>query len=560
MDIGRRLHLVYQQPEAAQPPEEFGVIYNRISTSGQEDGTSLETQLENNTHMAGLVGVPVAPEHIINEVWSGADPSRSGFTRVREFVSNGVVQHVFVNDTDRLARDPWHVIEFIRFCKDHGATLHFSDGTTVETVLDEALQYFKGLFGFQEREKIAARTMLGKVATARAGRMPNGTGRGPFGYDYDKVSKTRSINEAEASIVRLMFEWALGGVSCNGIARRLRKMGVRTKGGSEWDSRTVYNVLRNEAYTGTQWWGRYRHELVKGGTDENGVKRPKRKVTLKPKEEWILLTGFSPAIIERAVYDGVQRSLEDHRRGGTHWEYIFSKFFRCGECGSTIAGATQKGRYPYYRCNGTVGGLGRPKICDLRSFRADKLEPVVWRHICAVVQDPSGIIDDLRRAYGDGGEDLEARIFRLRKQVQKRRLEVATLVMQRTKGLIDQDMLETLIAPVNQLLEGYERDIGLLVEQKKLSEGLDQLEERIRAHLTRYAEDLSSLDSEGKRRLMRLLNVQLIGGADRRVMVTGVLDLSVFTTGQTLALPRGCSPRSRWGGTRRDWKRTRSQW
>ena len=53
MDIGRRLHLVYQQPEAAQPPEEFGVIYNRISTSGQEDGTSLETQLENNTHMAG---------------------------------------------------------------------------------------------------------------------------------------------------------------------------------------------------------------------------------------------------------------------------------------------------------------------------------------------------------------------------------------------------------------------------------------------------------------------------------------------------------------------------
>ena len=217
MDIGRRLHLVYQQPEAAQPPEEFGVIYNRISTSGQEDGTSLETQLENNTHMAGLVGVPVAPEHIINEVWSGADPSRSGFTRVREFVSNGVVQHVFVNDTDRLARDPWHVIEFIRFCKDHGATLHFSDGTTVETVLDEALQYFKGLFGFQEREKIAARTMLGKVATARAGRMPNGTGRGPFGYDYDKVSKTRSINEAEASIVRLMFEWALGGADVGRI-------------------------------------------------------------------------------------------------------------------------------------------------------------------------------------------------------------------------------------------------------------------------------------------------------------------------------------------------------
>ena len=123
----------------------------------------------------------------------------------------------------------------------------------------------------------------------------------------------------------------------------------------------------------------------------------------------------------------------------------------------------------------------------------------------------------------------------LRRLQKPGRHELATLVMQRTKDLIDQAMLETLVAPINHILEQHESDVGLLQEQKKLSEDLDQLEKRLRSCLSRYAEGLSSLDSEGKQRLLRLLNVQLTGGSHRRVLVTGVLDLSLFTTGQTLA-------------------------
>ena len=130
---GNKLHLVYEEPSVAQSagvglvypksgvaqPEEFGVSYNRISTPGQEDGTSLETQIESNARTAASVGVTVLPEHVITEVWSGDDPGRPGVVAVRRLFSSGVVQYVFVSTTDRLARDPWHVVEFIRFCKDH---------------------------------------------------------------------------------------------------------------------------------------------------------------------------------------------------------------------------------------------------------------------------------------------------------------------------------------------------------------------------------------------------------------------------------------------------------
>ena len=56
----------------------------------------------------------------------------------------------------------------------------------------------------------------------------------------------------------------------------------------------------------------------------------------------------------------------------------------------------------------------------------------------------------------------------------------------------------------------------------------------IRSYFARYADAVASLDSEGMKELMRLLDVRLVASPGR-VMVTGVLDPSLFTTGQTLA-------------------------
>ena len=509
-------------------PVEYGIVYIRVSTPGQEDGTSLGFQRARNLALAAALGVVIPPENIITEVWSAGDPERPGLRTVMTKVANREIQHVFVHDTDRLARDPFYTVLFIRHCRDHGVTLHFSDGTTVDSVLDEALQYFKGLFGYQEREKIAERTMNGKVETAKANRMPNGCGRGLYGYDYDPLTKSRSINEAEAVVVRQMFEWRLSGVSNSEIARRLNRAGIPTKTGGKWDPRTVWNMLTNEAFTGVQWWGKRRCENVRGGG---------RRITIRPREEWIQIVGFSPKIIGPAVFEAVQAAMESNARRGAKWDYFLGPFFYCGGCSCTICGATQEFKgalYPYYRCNGTLRGLDEPRMCSLRSIRADKLEPVVWEHVRRAVETPTGIVSDLRQASGEGDGSLDRRISRLEGDIKKRRLELATLVMQRTKGIIDQDMLENLAAPVNNLLAQHEKDLDLLIEQKRINSGWDELEEQVRVAFLKYADGLDSLDSEGRQQLMRLLQVRIVA-TPGRVLVTGVLDPSLFTTGQTLA-------------------------
>jgi DNA invertase Pin-like site-specific DNA recombinase len=108
-------------------PAGSGVAYLRVSTSGQEEGTSLDVQREKVFALSSVLGVAIAPHHIISEVGSGADPDRRGLLTVWNLVERKEVQHVFAYDTDRLARDPWHVLQLVRHCKDHGVALHFAE-------------------------------------------------------------------------------------------------------------------------------------------------------------------------------------------------------------------------------------------------------------------------------------------------------------------------------------------------------------------------------------------------------------------------------------------------
>ena len=230
--------------------QEFGAVYARVSTPGQEEGSSLEFQQDKNLAMAKSKGVTIKKEHIIVEIWSGLDPNRAGIRTLRDLVNSGEIKHVFSYKPDRLYRDALHGANFIRLCRRRGVTLHFADGTTVESVLDELVQYLYGYVGQQEVDNIRTRTYDGKKKGAEDNRMPNGCGAGLYDYDYDTQTKKRTINVYEAQVVRQVYDWRLAGVSCCEIARRLNRKGIPSKRDGKWSAGTVRTMLRNEAYTG----------------------------------------------------------------------------------------------------------------------------------------------------------------------------------------------------------------------------------------------------------------------------------------------------------------------
>ena len=527
-----RLELNYGN--GTEGPEK-AAAYLRVSTPDQGDKYSLGFQRKDVSALAKKLGLVVPDGWLIEEVMSAADAKRPGFRRLWELVENSEtngLRHVLAYDTDRLARDPLDVGIFVRHCKDHGVTPHFADGSSVETFLDEVIQYLKGAFAKEEREKIARRTMGGKRAAAGESRMPNGVGRGRYGVRYNKEEKTWEIDEDEAWAVVLMHDWRLAGVSGCGIARRLDDMGIPSKHGGNWSGSVVLNILRNEANTGSMWWGTKRYEKYYGKEDG-----PLREVSLKPVEEWIWLDNFAPAIVSREMHEAVQEVMQSNPRRGQNWEYVLSSYFTCGECGSSVTGSTQYwngGVYPYYRCSGTLGGDYREKVCDMTSSRADKLEPVVLEHIMKAVNNPEEVVNELKRMAADGGAKLEERIVGLKSKVKRHRHELGKLTMREARGDIDQEMYENLSAPVKSLLAGLEKEIAIVEDQKKVNEGWDQLDEQVAAAFAKFGRSLDELDDEELQRLMGLLCLKVTAGRGR-VLVTGLLGPSLVTIGQTSA-------------------------
>ena len=106
--------------------------------------------------------------------------------------------------------------------------------------------------------------------------------------------------------------------------------------------------------------------------------------------------------------------------------------------------------------------------------------------------------------------------------------------MQRTKEIINQRMLERLIIPITNHLCQLEDELSLLLALRSLVDNVDQAEEVVSIALAGYRQGLREMDSEARQRLLRLLGIRLTGRG-RTVLVTGIIDPSLFTTGQTLA-------------------------
>ena len=517
-------------------PENAAAWYVRVSTPGQEDGYSQTFQRQHNRAVADRLGLVVASRHAFEDVATGVDPDRPGFLALQEAVAAGEVRHVLAYDDTRIARDPFMKVQFVRLCKEKGVIIHFADGSKVESMLDEVIQYLKGYVGYDEREKTTSRTMDGKRSAARDNKIPNGFGCGMFGLKKDVGSREWLVDELEAEVVRLVFQWRIEGASFSAIARWLNDRRIKAKHGGEWSTGTVRKMVRNEAYTGSFWWGT--HRFVKLNGDPSGRKR---EVIERPREEWIWMEKALPEIIKPATYRAAQLVGVRGERRGVVWFYHLTEFFWCGDCGTEISGATQtadgkrrKYDYQYYRCQGCQQRERRPQICWSKAIPAKALESAVDAAVRNVVRNPDGVFAEIRASMGGGDSARVRRISSLQKQIRAKEVEVERLSLQMSRNRVLERVFEKMVGPIVAGIERLEDELaGLLAEVREEAE-FERFEDDMRAIFSRYSANLDSLDKEGMVGLMRALGLRLTA-MPGRVLVTGSVDPSLFTTAQTSA-------------------------
>ena len=503
-------------------------IYVRISTTQQETGTSVETQVERCIDAAEARGYQVKPDLIWRDTWTGAEIERPALDLLRRAVATGDLDAVMVYSADRLSRDPLHLLTLLREFADAKVNLESVLSSFDTSAEGQLLTFVQGFVGQMERKQIAERTMRGKEQVAKSGRLPCGAGSGLYGYDLDQIQKVRTVNEAEGEIVKRIFQWAVEGVSRHIIAKRLNEAKIPTKRGKLWHPMTVERLLRNEAYTGAQTYGKRRYRKARGVVT----------ATDRPESEWVRIEGFTPALISETLYRRVQESLNERQaranKNAKQQRYLLTGFSRCKLCGTGLTGAMMSKKYRYYRCRATGATSTRPAMCNAPYIRANELETLVWNKVTATINDPALLIGDLEHYLSSGEGDLAERMAMLRREVDDLKGQQRRLIELRQKDIVDQDVLESQLAPVKALCDAKESDLLILTKQQQERDNVAVAGQRIGAFCRILADTLNGLDFDGRRATLAAMRVAVEATRDE-LSVRVVVDPGFTTTERTWA-------------------------
>ncbi|CAE6820708.1 MULTISPECIES: recombinase family protein [Paraburkholderia] len=133
-------------------------------------------------------------------------------------------------------------------------------------------------------------------------------------YEYKSVQTDRVIiapaTGGEAGVVRKIYEWyATQPITAAAIARRLNDFGICNGAGRPWQAQNILNILRNEAYIGTNVYSRTTSKLA------NTWERV-------PEQDWIRVPGAFEPVVDKRIFTAVQQKMERARRKPTRDEII----------------------------------------------------------------------------------------------------------------------------------------------------------------------------------------------------------------------------------------------
>ena len=512
-------------------------IYCRVSTEDQErEGSSLDSQLSACVKKAQELGYTADSEYVVNEVYSGLILDRPCLNQLRQWVRNRTVDAVVVYSTDRLSRDPVHLLLLAEEFDKAKIALVFVTEPMDNSMEGQLLSFVRGWASKLEAVKIRERTMRGRMERAKAGKLPGGGHARLYGYVYIKGKEqgqgVRIENPDESKWVKEMFRWLVEErLSSEAITRRLRDLMVPTPSGKgHWKSCSVKQILKNPAFCGKTY----------AFTRTNGEPRFKMKLKTKsektgiywkPKEEWIEIPGATPPIISVESFDAAQEKLKENRKAATYNaknQYLLRGHVYCARCGRAYWGAgglrPRNGiarYYPFYRCCGKLKKVTDIK-CDNRQHNAKRLEGMVWAEVEKILLQPENVFCELEKRKGqDGVDSCEKDVERVTKQLEHREMQ-RKRAWKAFEITGDEGTFRADIAVID-------REVGELAQEKARLERQIRESQQFNPDITQIkqacelvASNLKSLTFEEKRLALEALRIRVLVDGDAIVMQSAI--------------------------------------
>jgi DNA invertase Pin-like site-specific DNA recombinase len=218
-------------------------IYARYS-SDQQRASSLEDQLEVCRRFIDKQGWTAGPVYK-DAAASGASRFRPDFQRMLVDLDRNLFDVVVLEALDRLGRKLADIADLHDRCAFAGVKLFATNVGEITPIHLGLLGTIAQLYLSDLREK----TWRGQLGRALKGKLPGGHA---FGYDVvtpdnnDGGAGERRINDAEAVVVRRIFEEFAAGRSPREIATRLNRDAVPGPQGRPWADTTIRGQAERE--------------------------------------------------------------------------------------------------------------------------------------------------------------------------------------------------------------------------------------------------------------------------------------------------------------------------
>ncbi len=424
-------------------------IYARKSTDQvgvRDDERSVARQVDQARAYAAQKGWTVADEHVyVDDAVSGAETHKLvNRQRLLETIRAGApFQVLILRDTSRFSRrDGDEAFGELKAIDRAGVEVWFyQDGTrfTHGTFGDNVVGFVKAEAAADYRRQIAVWTRGAMEQKARRGYV---TGGRCFGYDNVRVEGhvERRVNEAEAAVVRRIFELYVEGAGQSRIAKRLNEEGAvapRSQQGRPcgWAPSSVHEVLDRSLYVGRVVWNRTRKR------DQSG----QRHQQARPEAEWLAVDVPALRIVPEPLWERAQARRATRRAqyltatGGKRYgrprrdvdsKYLLPGFARCATCGGgmCVRSRSHGGHRRYlYGCT-SYWKRGRTVCPNCLEIGMGDADDAVLAAVAGVVLAPE-IVDEVVAgvvtALGPDGVDRAGR--RRQRERDKREAEVRRL-------------------------------------------------------------------------------------------------------------------------------------
>jgi DNA invertase Pin-like site-specific DNA recombinase len=311
-----------------------------------------------------------------------------------------------------------------------------------------------------------------KIRRGMTGRVRDGLSAGGKAYGYRPVPGKPGeleIDEAEAEIVKRIYQEFAAGRSTRDIAQALNRENVPPPRGAVWNPSTLNGnaqrgngILRNPLYTGTMVWNR-----VKMVRDPDTGKRVSR---INPESEWQTAEVPELRIVSEDTTGAVARRLagaaKAHGTFRPRAKRVLSGLLKCGACGGgmTLDGKTD-GK-PRIRC---VRAREAGTCNHTRKYQLPMIEEAVLNGLREQLANPEALrlyVDEYVAERRRLAADIAKRRGQIENQIAKRKAEYNRLIDLAVRGLLTPDHLAERKGPIDEEIARLEAELAIVPPTK----------------------------------------------------------------------------------------------